>query len=113
MIFSEEGIESCTPPLSMEARAAKYNKNIHGINEVSNNESMSLNGNVTGSAIKIDRKNDTLLFDNSTFLLAFASDSSVVHCSIYTETNDDITNYSESSPLYLLMKSSGGDVYGD
>ena len=55
---------------------------------------------------KTRRKDDTLVFDSSTFLLSFASDESVIYCSVYTEKNDDIDKSSNFSPLALLMKSS-------
>ena len=106
MIFSSENIESCIPPLSMESRAAKNNKRIHVTNEASDDNSESAKKPKHSIASKTSRKDDTLVFDSSTFLLSFTSDESVIYCSVYTEKNDDIDKSSNFSPLALLMKSS-------
>lgn len=106
MIFSSENIESCIPPLSMESRAVKNNKRIHVTNEASDDNSESAKKSKHSIVSKTSRKDDTLVFDSSTFLLSFASDESVIYCSVYTEKNDDIDKSSNFSPLALLMKSS-------
>jgi hypothetical protein len=89
----------------MESRAAKNNKRIHVTNEASDDNSESAKKPKHSIASKTSRKDDTLVFNSSTFLLSFSSDDSLVYCPIFAEKNDDISKYIDSSPLSLLMKS--------
>jgi len=104
MIFSSENIESCTPPMSMESRAVKNNKQIYKTSESSDDNSNLINRNIHSRTSSTNRKDDTLVFNSSTFLLSFSSDDSLVHCPIYAEKNDDISESVDSSPLALLVK---------
>ncbi len=105
MIFLLKNIESCAPPMCMESRAEKNNKQIYTTSESSDENSNPIKKYKHSRTAGTDRKDDTLVFNSSTFLLSFSSDDSLVHCPIYTEKNDDISKSVDFSPLSLLMKS--------
>ena len=105
MIFLSENIELCAPPMCMESRAKKNNKQIYATSESSNENSNPIKKYRHSRTSSTNRKDDTLVFNSSTFLLSFSSDDSLVYCPIYAEKNDDISKYIDSSPLSLLMKS--------
>ena len=105
MIFLSENIESCAPPMCMESRAEKNNKQIYATSESSDENSNLIKKYKHSRTSSTNRKDDTLVFNSSTFLLSFSSDDSLVYCPIFAEKNDDISKYIDSSPLSLLMKS--------
>ena len=105
MILSLENIESCAPPACMESRAAKNNKQIYATSESSDENSTSIKKYKHSRTSATNRKDDTLVFNSSTFLLSFSSDESLVYCPIFAEINDDISKSVDFSPLSLLMKS--------
>lgn len=58
---------------------------------------------------KVDKKDETIIWDSQAFALSFASDNSVLRCSLMAIENDNLADWKSESPKSVISEKMGID----